>query len=152
MRHLLLATTLALGALALTPENALACSCAPFDSPGITPKAWFDRFDGAAFRGTIVKSEIVQTGKSELEGDAEELKLTFRVERHWKGVKEREIVVWTDAWPSSCSIDYPLNRPVMMFAFRRNGRFERQMCDWGMPAPSWEVEQILGEGLPPPKK
>jgi hypothetical protein len=149
MRHLLLAATVALGLLAL-PENASACSCGPFSSPGISPKVWFERFDGAAFRGHIVKAETIRTNKPE--PFDEELKLTFQVERHWKGVKEPEIVVWTDAWPSSCAIGYSLNEPLMMFVFRRNGRFERHMCDWGMPAPSWEVEQILGEGLPPPKK
>jgi hypothetical protein len=150
MRHLLLSTILALGAFALTPENALACSCAPFDSPGISPKAWFDRFDGAAFRGPVVKVETVQTGKPE--PDQQKLKLTFRVERHWKGVNDAEVVIWTDSAPDSCAIEYPLNRPLMIFAFRRNGRLETHMCDWTMPAPSWEIPGILGRGLPPPKK
>jgi hypothetical protein len=61
MKPLLLAAALAL--LVFLPRDATACSCVPNEGPPITPKVWFDRFDGAAFRGTILKAEALQTGQ-----------------------------------------------------------------------------------------
>ena len=146
LRHLLLPAA-ALLMLTLLPEEASACSCAPREGPTITPQVWLNRFDGAAFRGRIVSAETLPSGQR----DGEMLKLTFRVEEHWKGVTQPEVVVWTDAYPSSCATGYLLNDSVIIFAYRRNGRWEKHMCDDRIPAPSFDVEKILGKGLPPPK-
>src|SRR5688500_14588637 len=102
-----------LGLLFLLPQDAFACSCVSGAVPGEalpTPGEWLETFDGAVFRGRIVGLErsAREIGNGDIKVLFHERKLTFRVERQWKGVQRPEIVVWTDELNSSCAVDYPL--------------------------------------------
>jgi len=123
-------------------EPAFACSCA---SPNERPTAsayrlWLDSYDGVVFRGTPIRSEPME-GQSFL--------VTFRVERHWKGITASEVVIFI---PGLCGGGYPAGATYLVAAERKDGRLSTAVCSSGDYFTRREKEflSMLGEGSPPP--
>jgi hypothetical protein len=143
MKPLLLAATLAL--LALTPEDAVACSCVP-PLGEIDHRAWLKQFDGAVFEGTLLRQEQV-------EKDSEpQLKLTFRVESHWKGVRSPEVVVYTPTESAMCGIGAERNRSRLIIASRTPTGLETWICHYTYIRDRHAFRAAVGEGSPPPTR
>ena len=157
MKSFLIAAVL--GLLFLVPQDASACSCVTGGVPGEpepTPAEWLQNFDGAVFRGRII---TIERSTREIVGvdfkvPFPERKLTFRVERQWKGVQHSEITVWTDELNSSCSVNYPLTTPLIILARWEPTlkRYQTDSCAWILfPGTEKDFLAALGEGAPPPK-
>ncbi len=71
-------------------QVAQACSCLETKSDKnekVDYKRWLRAFDGAVFTGQVVKIERIESNY--------QLKVTFKVERYWKGVEgEEDIKRW----------------------------------------------------------
>jgi len=115
MRFLLVAA----GLLSLCwAEPAFACSCATGVVDTNTYRQWLDRFDGAVFRGAVIKTEE-QAGFS---------KVTFRVERYWKGVTASEVVIYTPRQGSMCGVSFLVGQTHTVAAQRDNDRLQTDLC------------------------
>lgn len=140
MRNLILAATLTLGFLSLSPSDALACSCVP---PPRNPdhRAWLKEFDGAVFEGTLVR-----------EGSSQGLRaLTFRVDRQWKGVTSPEVVVHTMASAAACGIGVPPKASQLIVAARTPIGLQTAICLYAYVLDEKAFRAAVGEGAPPPK-
>jgi hypothetical protein len=145
MRRFVVAATLALGLLALTPENALACSCVPVKGK-IDYREFLKRFPGAVFEGTLVRQEEMQTEFGT------ELKLTYRVERHWTGITSSQVVVYTHTDSSMCGVGAEPTVSRFIIATQGPMGLETGICHYVYVQDRKAFRAAVGEGSPPPKK
>jgi hypothetical protein len=145
MRHLLLAATLTLGLLSLTPQDASACSCLP-PPQKIDHRAWLKGFDGAVFEGTLVAEQRV------VGNYGAERKMTFRVDRQWKGVTSPQIVVSTPVDSAACGIGVAPKVSRLIVASRTPEGFQTGICAYAYVLDQKAFRAAVGEGSPPHKR
>jgi hypothetical protein len=107
-------------------EPAFACGCIGVPTPPTVEdyRKRLNSFDGVVFRGTLVESEIVPGLGT---------KVTFRVERHWKGVASPEMSVHTYSG-TSCAVGYVLGPSYLIVARReKNGLADAQGVPFTSP-------------------
>jgi hypothetical protein len=112
IRALVIATVAVTSPLAW-PDSAIACTCQPplptpiaaAESPIVAAeyRQWLAGFDGVVFRGTVVSAEAAGINR----------KVTFRVERVWKGVSTAELVVYNDGL---CPIAFVVRKSYLIAA------------------------------------
>ena len=114
------------------PTPAYACSCAPSD-----PEAQISRAD-VIFTGTVVSDEARGTIR----------RLTFAVDRVYKGDAASTQVVETNSSGASCGLEISGPGPFVVFAQAGGGRTELTagLCDGTTNAPA---PTSLGAGAPP---
>jgi hypothetical protein len=133
----------ALALLALTPRHAAACSCVPLQGE-IDLREWLKQFDGAVFEGTLLRQE--QVGK----GFDTQLKLTYRVNRHWKGVTSPQVVVYTPTDSGMCGIGAEPKVSRFIIASRTPMGLQTGICHYTFHRSVFRA--AVGEGSPPPKR
>ena len=147
MKKLILASWLLI-LVTFSGQFAYACRCPeiPINGSGeYSLKEWLDEFDGAMFTGRVVK--IIKV-KADDEWDTPELRVTFRVDRFWKGVKAAETVIYTSA--GTCGVRYVRGRKYFVIADNFEGRLRTDICT--SPKSYDEVYDYikeLGEGKKP---
>ena len=138
MRRLRVVTALVVALFGLTlgvwaaPTLAYACSCAQPD-----PAAQANRAD-VIFTGTVVSDEV--------RGDTR--RLSFAVDRVYKGSAASTQVVETSSSGASCGLEVSGPGPFVVYAQAGGGRPELTsgLCDGTTNAPA---PAALGEGTPP---
>ncbi len=86
----------------------------------------FRLFDGALFIGRVTALEAVE---SELAGSrVKEMKVTFSVERYWKGVDGRTITIYTGAGGGDCGVSYSVGKRYFILAQRVYARLRTDIC------------------------
>jgi len=109
-----------------------ACTCIE-GTPELSPaearaafRGWFDSFDGALFMGRVTALEAVER---ELSGSrVKEMKVTFSVERYWKGVDGRTITIYTGAGGGDCGVSYSVGKRYFILAQRIYARLRTDIC------------------------
>jgi len=139
MRLLVMAT----GLLCLTwPLPAFACTCDIGPATTAHYRAWLKGFDGAVFRGTAIESTI-EAGVG--------TKVTFKVERHWKGVTSPAVAIQLLPARDNCPVEFRRGGTYLVAARRLGRWFVYSVCLQVLtiqkPAALLEA---LGEGSPPP--
>jgi hypothetical protein len=107
--------------------------------------AWVHEFPGAVFVGTVVKKQKVtfRHGNAFLP----ESKITFKVERYWRGVTSPEIVIYSSV-PSngSCGFPFKKHQKYIVFAEFIENRLSTNIC--GLTAEErYAPNMIKGLGL-----
>jgi hypothetical protein len=89
-------------------------------------RGWFDSFEGALFIGRVTALEAVE---SEFAGvRVTEMKVTFSVERYWKGVDGRTITIFTGAGCCDCGVSYSVGERYFILAQRVDARLRTDIC------------------------
>lgn len=101
-------------------ESILACSCLPAKSA-----AQELELSTAVFSGKVTK--IKRHKKAEnIFGSVE---VIFRVEKNWKGVKEKTVSVFTSSNSASCGYNFKVNQTYLVYANRNDeGKIEASIC------------------------
>jgi hypothetical protein len=107
----------------LGPAAAYACSCLAQPEKTEIPRDWLKNFNGAVFEGRVAKIE--RAAKSQYL-----LKVTFTVERYWKGVKTKQAFVYTASQSAMCGVPFERGRKYLVFAEASEGRFQASLCPW----------------------
>src|SRR5687767_14789748 len=100
MRKIVL-LSLSLTLLIASPQAASGCSCREVESKKrarVNYKRWLKDFNGAVFTGRVVKAEKAEARY--------ERKVTFEVERYWKGVEGAEVVIHTAMDGAACGAPF----------------------------------------------
>lgn len=107
--------------------SVYACSCYVPSSSEIESMsdAEFSRqflaLDGAAFIGRVVKkSRAMSSGGGSW-------KVTFEVERYWKGGAKR-VTVYTATNGAACGVDYKVGERHLVIARRHKGDLQSSLC------------------------
>jgi hypothetical protein len=143
MKPLIFATALAL--LGFTPRDSAACSCVPLEGK-IDYREFLQKFPGAVFEGTLLRQERVET-KFGIE-----LKLTYRVDRHWTGITSAQVVVYTHTESSMCGVGAEPKVSRFIIATRGPLGLETGICHYVYVRDRKAFLAAAGEGSPPPKR
>ena len=133
MKHLLRISmvTIALAILGAT-SPLYACSCvggtielSPAEARAAF-RGWFDSFKGALFIGRVTALEAVE---SDQDGSrVTEMKVTFSVERYWKGVDGRTITIFTGAGCCDCGVKYSVVKRYFVLAQKIKKQLRTDIC------------------------
>ena len=118
--------------ITLSPKTVNACSCVTSSEAvkGFSLKGWLKEFDGAMFTGRVKEIEKV---KLKLNPDlaVDFLRVTFQVDRYWKGVngqRHAEAVVYTGAGCCDCGVHYEQGESYFVIADRIEGNLRTNIC------------------------
>jgi hypothetical protein len=151
---ILAASAIALLGLLVIPDVASACSCA--DTGPKTEadyKRWLQTYSGVVFHGEVVR---VEPGPNMVTApDLPPLatrKVTFTVERQWKGVRGREVVVTTPVNDGLCGVDFQKGRRYLVGVEMQGGTLHATLCSsgWMHTQDEEAFTAALGQGSPPP--
>jgi hypothetical protein len=115
--------------LILGEQGARACTCVTSGevAGGIDLKRWLKEFDGAMFTGHVAGIERVTVNIDE--GlSIPELKVTFKVERFWKGVDTAEVAIYTGVDGAACGVRYVEGERYFVIAHRLRGGLHTDIC------------------------
>jgi hypothetical protein len=144
---------IALAVLLLSPSPALACTCVdlrPFTTQDY--RKWFDGL-GAAFQGRVLSMERIEAdspfGPNGTTGP--HWRVSFRVDRQWKGVTSSEITVYTALLGDSCGVRFVADRSYLVAAHQTASGLHALLCDEFYLEDELAFRKALGEGsLPKP--
>ena len=130
---------------------AHACTCVTSNEvvEGFDFKRWLEEFDGAMFTGRVDKIERVLV-KIDEEVSIPELKVTFEVERFWKGVENVEVAIHTGVDGAACGVGYVEGERYFVIARKSGDGLHTDICT--SPKKYSDVEAYikeLGEGKKP---
>jgi hypothetical protein len=112
--------------ISLAAKATYACSCVEVETgkkgSAVKPdyKRWLKGVNGAVFIGRVTKIET--------DADYRQSKVTFDVERYWKGVARAEVVVFTAAFASACGVPYTLGETYFVVADASTGKLSTDLC------------------------
>ena len=115
--------------VALSPKTVKACTCVTSSETikGFSLKTWLKEFDGAMFTGRVKKIETVRL-KVDQELASDSLRVTFQVDKYWKGVNNTEAVVYTGAGCCDCGVHYVEGENYFVIAHRIDGYLRTNIC------------------------
>jgi hypothetical protein len=120
-KTILLLFTIAL--LGFYGQTAYGCSCVQVKSDKkVNYKQWLKGFDGAVFIGQVVKIERIESNY--------QLKVTFKVERYWKGIETAEAIIYTATDSAACGVPYVEGKKYFVIANRSESRLHTDLCSW----------------------
>lgn len=106
-------------------QAAYGCSCrevAPDKKQRVNYKKWLKDFNGAVFVGQVIKIE-----KDEARY---EVKVTFEVEKYWKGVEMSQAFIYTAMDGAACGVTYVEGKNYFVIANPSGGKFHTDLCSW----------------------
>jgi hypothetical protein len=101
------------------------------------------------FTGRVLNIEKVDE-RFEDGGVMQRLKVTFGIERYWKGVERRQAIIYTGLGGGDCGVPYAVGEKFFVIAYTRNGKLATDICT--APGKYNEVkyyEKQLGKGIRP---
>jgi len=102
--HAFTATLIILSLLLTTASTADACSCAPPPPPQTALKQAH-----AVLLGKVTKIEL----RGQLK------RVTFAVERSWKGVNDPQAVVWTHVSGAACGYGFQVGNKYVVYCYQQ---------------------------------
>ena len=104
-------------------QNVYACSCSEVKTEKkVSYKRWLKEFDGAVFTGRVVMIEKIAARY--------ELKVTFEVERFWKGVETPKMIIYTAIDGAACGVTYVEGENYLVIANRSGDKLYTDLCSW----------------------
>ncbi len=144
--------------IAVTSGTVKACSCGyPGQilklklSQGLVDPVYKDfvtHYDGTIFVGRVIDRKKLKRR----DVDWYEYRVTFKVERYWKGVDSPQIVVFTGIGGGDCGIRFIKGRDYIVFATVLKGQLRTGICTLTTEvrrAPNIVKGLYLGEGKVP---
>lgn len=128
----------------LVPDLSYACSCIPSDS----------------VRQELALSDVVFTGKvlqlidknkeKPTKSSADPIAVHLQVKEIWKGLKESEVIIYTERDTASCGFPFEKNQEYIVYAMEDDGELRASICSRTAPllAAPEDIEE-LGKGQLP---
>jgi hypothetical protein len=149
--------------LTVGAKSSYACMCSTsltltkiglLEGKLFTDKAFLDDYDGVVFTGQVIKIKKVKVKLSSGD-DWHNYRVTFKVDRYWKGIDSSEVVVFTGAGGGDCGIGFRKGDGYIVFGKMFENRLYTGICTY--TADSRYAENIikglnLGEGKYPVQK
>jgi len=124
------------------PKQTSACSCAM----GNTPDQEFKKSD-AVFQGKVIKKET-QRNSLFIRSSDDPVQVTFSVQKVWKGIETKEIIIQTELSEASCGYSFHNNQEYIVYATKRDGKLHVQLCSrTNQLSKATEDAQYLGEPI-----
>jgi len=138
--------------LMLSGHVAYACTCGKGKVEGAFnaksyKKFWLEEFPGLVFSGQVIKTEKVKV--NEFGGTWEMWKVTFRVERYWRGDGHPIAVIYTNTGCCSCGIDYEEGKKYFVSAQLLQGLPQTDICTAFTKDDVKEFMKVVGGGQAP---
>lgn len=131
---------------AVKPESAYACSCAapPAVSQELERKT-------AIFSGKVI--EVKPPEQKEIMSSADPIRVTFAVDRVWKGAVAEKTVVGTASSSASCGIEnFAMDAEYIVYAYGEPDMLETGICErTKLLSSASEDLAALGNGKEPTK-
>jgi hypothetical protein len=122
----------------LKPLTTYACSCIP--SPPVAEE--FKKVT-AVFSGSVTAINEEQSG-------FKPIKVTFQVDRIWKGISETEVSIYTGRDSAGCGYSFTEGESYLIYASETEGKLTTGLCSLTKELSSAEGDiSILGEGKIP---
>ena len=124
-------------------QAAYGCSCPTEIGKSKTDyQKWEQNFKGAAFSGRVTKIEK-NAAKSES-------KVTFAIDKYWRGVSTAEAVVYTASDSSMCGVTYEEGKDYVVITDSVSGRITTYSCpEMEFASHREEYLKALGDGQRP---
>jgi hypothetical protein len=106
-------------------------------------RRWLKTYDGVVFSGRVTSVE---------ESDAFTRTVRFEVERQWKGVTERQVVVLTPLDGAACGLGFQPKRVYVVAARRTGSELMANLCDALVVNEEKAFRAALGDGSPVPTR
>ncbi|MCM3872684.1 MAG: hypothetical protein ND895_18540 [Pyrinomonadaceae bacterium] len=103
-------------------QATYGCSCREGKAQRVNYKKWLKSLDGSVFVGRVVKIEKVEARY--------EVKVTFEVEKYWKGVETSQAFIYTAMDGAACGVHYVEGKNYFVVAQRSEGKFYTDLCSW----------------------
>lgn len=108
--------------LNFSPKTSYACSCV---EPG-TVKEELTR-SSAVFSGKVI--DIVDKKKNSLvQSSADLIAVLIEVEESWKGIRQNQVVVYTERSSASCGFEFTINNRYLVYANVNDGKLKASLC------------------------
>jgi hypothetical protein len=131
--------------LSFFEQAAYGCSCVEVESgkkQRVNYKELLEDFKGAVFLGQVMKIEKIEAEYK--------LRVTFEVEKYWKGVETAEAVIYTAMDGASCGVTFVEGKKYFVIANRAEDRFHIDLCSWlGYSKHEKAYLKALGKGKSP---
>ena len=124
------------------PNNGHACSCAePY------PVQQELENSSEVFSGKVI--EIVDQNKNVFsQSSADLVAVLFEVEQSWKGLNQKQVVVYTERSSASCGFEFALNEEYLVYAREDSGTLKAGLCSRTTLLSSADTDLVeLGEGI-----
>ena len=74
----------------------------------------------------------------------------FEVEQSWKGLNQKQVVVYTERSSASCGFEFALNEEYLVYAREDSGTLKAGLCSRTTLLSSADTDLVeLGEGIKP---
>jgi len=106
-------------------QAVYGCSCREVETDKkqrVNYKKWLKGFDGAVFVGQVAKIEQAES--------RHQVKVTFEVEKYWKGVEATEVSIHTARDSAACGVGYVEGKKYFVIANRHESKFHIDLCSW----------------------
>ena len=123
MKKIILSICLTIFVAGFSGQSIYGCSYQRVEGETKTKinyKQWLKNFNGVAFIGRVVKIEKLE--------NSYELKVTFEVERFWKGAETGESVIYTPKDGVLCGVNYVEDQSYFIIADSYGGRLSTDLC------------------------
>lgn len=118
---------------------AIACSCLPR-----TPQQTFESSQ-AVFAG-----QVVQVNQP---GNREEVRVSFKVSRVWKGNLTPQLQVGTSSSSASCGYNFQKGEEYLVYASSEESKLKTGLCSGTKPLSTAQADlAALGEGKTPNRR
>jgi hypothetical protein len=136
--------------IGLCAEAASACSCIRVKDEGKLDveqykKYWLEEYPGLVFSGQVIKTETVKVTADSIE----KLKVTFRVERYWRGDGSPTAVIYTNTGCCACGIGYQKGEKYFVNAQLFQGLPQTNICSAFTKDDVDRFIRVVGEGRKP---
>ncbi|WP_409973740.1 hypothetical protein [Bacillus sp. Bva_UNVM-123] len=104
------------------PNTSFACDC-------VEPYPVKDELNrsSAVFSGKVVKIEDENKNKL-FQSSADPIAVQFEVKETWKGLNQKQILVYTERSSASCGYEFDLNNEYLVFAMEVDGQLKVSLC------------------------
>jgi hypothetical protein len=150
---ILAASAIALLVLLVIPDVASACSCADTGPKTAAEyKGWLQAYPGVVFHGQVVS---VEPGPEMVTAPdvppVPTRKIIFTVERQWKGVRTREVMLTTPADDGLCGVDFQKGKRYLVGVEMRGRTLHATLCasGWMHTQDEEAFRAALGQGSLP---
>ena len=122
MVYLVLFMVTLISVFSYSTSTSYACSCVP---PG-TPQEEMER-SAAVFSGKVTK--IVDENQNNFtQSSADSLAVQIEVKDAWKGIDQKQVVVYTARDSASCGFEFEVNQEYLIYASESEGKLQTTIC------------------------
>ncbi len=141
---ILLMISMLLFLLNIVPATSYACSCA---APGPVQDE-HERSD-AVLKGEVI-GVVDEKENSTVQSSADPIAFIIKVDEIWKGIKQTEVVVYTERDSASCGFTFMEGREYLIYASKSDDDLRVSLCSRTTEMTSATADiDILGKGIEP---